>query len=45
MAAEWFRLGCPADLRTRRTRFDVVAVAMAVTGRVLATQHVPDAFQ
>jgi putative endonuclease len=44
MAAEWFRIGCPAGLHTRRTRFDVVAVALAVSGRVLATEHVRGAF-
>ena len=44
MAAEWFRYGRSDGLRTKRTRFDVVAVAMAVTGRVLAIEHLRDAF-
>jgi len=43
-AKEWFRLADRPPIRTRGTRFDVVAVAMTVTGRVLATRHVRDAF-
>ena len=44
MAREWFRLAEPPPIRTRATRFDVVAVALTVTGSVLATEHVRDAF-
>ena len=44
MAREWFRLADRPPIHTRGTRFDVVAVAMTVTGRVLATRHVQDAF-
>src|SRR4051812_36343377 len=44
MAAEWFRLGSSAGVRTRTVRFDVVAVSLSVAGRVLATELVRDAF-
>ena len=44
MAAEWFRLSAADPPRTRATRFDAVAVAIAPNGRVLAIQHVRDAF-
>jgi putative endonuclease len=44
MAAEWFCLRASGAPRTRRTRFDVVAVALTASGRVLATEHVRDAF-
>lgn len=44
MAREWFRLADGAVPFTRRTRFDVVAVAVSAGGRVLATKHVREAF-
>jgi putative endonuclease len=44
MALEWFRLAAPARPRTRGTRFDVVAVSLTTTGRVLAAEHLRDAF-
>src|SRR3954451_16808608 len=44
MAREWFRLSTADRPRTRRTRFDAVAVSIAPNGRVLAMEHVRDAF-
>src|SRR4051812_29731164 len=44
MAREWFRLSCATRPRTRAVRFDAVAVAMTANGRVLALEHVLDAF-
>src|SRR3954468_5212831 len=44
MAKEWFRLSSAARPRTRVVRFDAVAVAMTANGRVLALEHVLDAF-
>src|SRR3954451_25262403 len=44
MVSEWFRLSSTEHLRTNRTRFDVVAVALAPDGRALAIEHVRDAF-
>ena len=44
MAGEWFRLGTAERPHTRGTRFDAVAVAIAANGRVLAIEHVRDAF-
>lgn len=44
MAREWLRIGRSGRLRAAAMRFDVVAVALTVTGRVLATEHVRDAF-
>ena len=45
MAREWFRLAeVPTGAQTRTTRFDAVAVALARDGRVLALEHVKDAF-
>ena len=44
MAREWFQLARPPDARTGRTRFDVVAVSLARDGRLLAAEHIRDAF-
>jgi putative endonuclease len=44
MAGEWFRLSSAERPSTRATRFDAVAVAIAPNGRVLAIEHVRDAF-
>jgi putative endonuclease len=44
MAAEWFRLSTTERPRTGATRFDAVAVAIAPNGRVLAMEHVRNAF-
>lgn len=44
MAREWFRLRSGAHERRRSIRFDAVAVAIAPNGRVLAIEHVRDAF-
>jgi putative endonuclease len=44
MAREWFQLGRPDGLRAKRTRFDVVAVALSRAGALLAAEHVRDAF-
>jgi putative endonuclease len=44
MAKEWFRLSEGAGRRTRTTRFDVVAVSLSADGRLLAAEHVRDAF-
>jgi putative endonuclease len=44
MAREWFRLSSAQRPRTRKTRFDAVAVAIAPNGRTLAIEHVRDAF-
>ena len=44
MASEWFRLTRAERTHTRATRFDAVAVALAPNGRVLALEHVRDAF-
>ena len=42
MAKEWFRLGPPALRPTKHIRFDVIAVALSVSGRVLAAAHFRD---
>jgi putative endonuclease len=44
MAREWFRLSKDAGPPRRGIRFDAVAVAITATGRVLALEHVRDAF-
>jgi putative endonuclease len=44
MAHEWFRLAGPDRPRTRRVRFDAVAVALAPGGRPVGVRHIPDAF-
>jgi putative endonuclease len=44
MAREWFRLGAAEQLHIRSTRFDAIAVALAPDGRLLALEHVQDAF-
>jgi putative endonuclease len=44
MAGEWFRRSDAPRPATRGTRFDAVAVALAPNGRVLAMEHVRDAF-
>jgi putative endonuclease len=44
MAREWFRLSAVARPRTRAMRFDAIGVAVTVTGRTLAIDHVRDAF-
>jgi putative endonuclease len=44
MAREWFRLSKDAGRPRRGIRFDAVAVAITATGRVLALEHVRDAF-
>jgi putative endonuclease len=44
MAREWFRLSKAEVPRSRAIRFDAVAVALAPNGRVLAMEHVRDAF-
>jgi hypothetical protein len=44
MAREWFRLASLAHRYGRTVRFDAVAVAIAPDGRVLAMEHVRDAF-
>jgi len=44
MAREWFRLSTAEVRSTRAVRFDAVAVALAPNGRVLAVEHVRDAF-
>jgi putative endonuclease len=44
MAREWFRLSDGGALRTRTTRFDVVAISLSADGRLLAAEHVRDAF-
>ena len=44
MAGEWLRLSSAERPWTRVIRFDAVAVAIAPNGRVLAIQHVRDAF-
>lgn len=44
MAREWFSLSTVERPRTRWTRFDAVAVALAADGRALAVEHVRDAF-
>ncbi|MEA2483641.1 MAG: putative endonuclease [Thermoleophilaceae bacterium] len=44
MAREWFRLSTVEVPRSRAVRFDAVAVALAPNGRVLALEHVRDAF-
>jgi putative endonuclease len=43
MAREWFSLA-GAPRRTRGTRFDVIAVALTASGRLVAAEHVRDAF-
>jgi putative endonuclease len=43
MAAEWFRLA-EHRTRTRSTRFDAIGVVLTASGRVLALEHVMDAF-
>jgi len=44
MAREWFRLSIAERPKTKGTRFDAVAVAIAPDGRTLAIEHVRDAF-
>jgi putative endonuclease len=44
MAREWFRLSSVERPPRRSIRFDAVAVAIAPNGRVLALEHVRDAF-
>jgi putative endonuclease len=44
MAREWLRLSTADRPRTRSIRFDAVAVSIAPNGRVLAMEHVRDAF-
>jgi putative endonuclease len=44
MAREWFRLSSAERPRRRGIRFDAVAVSIAPNGRVLAMEHVRDAF-
>ena len=44
MAREWFRLSTAELPSNRAVRFDAVAVALAPNGRVLAMEHVRDAF-
>jgi putative endonuclease len=43
MAREWFRLAPPPS-HTDGTRFDVVAVSLAASGRLLAAEHIRNAF-
>lgn len=42
MAREWFSHGPKAPRPTSQARFDVVAVALSVSGRVLAAEHFRD---
>ena len=44
MAREWFELSGAERPRTRKVRFDAVAVSLAPNGRALAIEHVRDAF-
>ena len=44
MAKEWFRLSAATRPRRRAIRFDAIAVAITPNGRVLAIEHVRDAF-
>jgi putative endonuclease len=44
MAREWFRLSTTQRPATAGTRFDAVAVAITRDGRVLAMEHIRDAF-
>jgi putative endonuclease len=44
MAREWFRLSAAPQPPTGTTRFDAVAVALTRDGRLLALEHVRDAF-
>ena len=44
MAREWFRLRSGVHARRASVRFDAVAVAITPNGRVLAMEHVRDAF-
>jgi putative endonuclease len=44
MAREWFRLSDAERPSRRGTRFDAIAVAITPNGRVLAVEHVRDAF-
>ena len=44
MAREWFELSTAERPRTRKIRFDAVAVAITPSGRTLAIEHVRDAF-
>ena len=44
MAREWFHLSSAERPRTRGIRFDAIAVSIAPNGRILAMEHVKDAF-
>jgi putative endonuclease len=44
MAREWFRLSSATRAHTRAVRFDAIAVSLAADGRLLALEHVRDAF-
>lgn len=44
MASEWFRGSRAERPRTRAVRFDAVAAVVTGDGRVLALEHVRDAF-
>ena len=44
MAREWFRLSKDTGPPRRSIRFDAIAVAITASGRVLALEHVRDAF-
>jgi putative endonuclease len=44
MAIEWMRLSGADRRRTRRVRFDAVAVALTPDGRARAIEHLRDAF-
>jgi putative endonuclease len=44
MAREWFRVSKDAAPPRRGIRFDAIAVAITANGRVLALEHVRDAF-
>ena len=44
MAVEWMRLSGTDRPRTRRVRFDAVAVALMPDGRPRAIEHLRDAF-
>jgi putative endonuclease len=44
MAREWFRLSAADHPHTRAVRFDAIAVSLAPDGRLLALEHVREAF-
>lgn len=44
MASEWLRLSAAERPTAHSIRFDAVAVALAPDGRVLALEHIRDAF-